>query len=206
MVNCEQKNLEKIVSNDVNERFKMAKQGFFLDKFVYDGFHKIRKAVAEQGYGFEKLINDEHWCVRLAIAKQGYGLNKFVYDDCYKIRVLVAKQRYGLSELVNDKHWCVRLTVAKRGYGLDKLIDDYDEKVKKVARKLQGAKTYVLPYKSGAYNENIYLYIFNENKYEITSYYYSSDSLEQWKEKCIEDLNENVANKLYYIMRKLIEA
>lgn len=140
----------------------MAKHGFLLDKFVYDGFHKIRKAVAEQGYGFEKLINDEHWCVRLAIAK--------------------------------------------RGYGLDKLIDDYDEKVKKVARKFQGAKTYVLPYKSGTYNENIYLYIFNENQYEIISYYYSSDSLEQWKEKCIDNLNENVANKLYFIMRKLIEA
>lgn len=162
MVNFGQNNLEEIFSNDVNERFKMAKQSFFLDKFVHDEFHKIRKAVAEQGYGLDKLVNDEHWCVRL--------------------------------------------TVAKRGYGLDKLIDDCDEKVKKVARKLQCARIYVLPYKSGTYNENIYLYIFNENKYEITSYYYSSDSLEQWKEKCIEDLNKNVANKLYYIMRKLIEA
>ena len=91
MVNCEQKNLEKIFSNDVNERFKMAKQGFLLDKFVYDGFYKIRKAVAEQGYGLDKLVNDENSDVRQVVAEQGYGLDKLINDEDSDVRELAKK-------------------------------------------------------------------------------------------------------------------
>ena len=89
--------------------------------------------IAEQGYGLEKLINDEEDYVREAVAKQGYGLEKLVNDEDYFVRTAVAKQGYGLEQLINDENWCVRIAVAEQGYGLEKLINDDDFRVREVA-------------------------------------------------------------------------
>lgn len=45
-------------------------------------------ASAHQGYGLDKLINDDYWGVRAEIANQGYGLDKLIHDEEPKVRLL----------------------------------------------------------------------------------------------------------------------
>lgn len=52
----------------------------------------MRDAVAEQGYGLDKLVNDKDWAVHATVAKQGYGLDKLVNDENLNVRIIVDKQ------------------------------------------------------------------------------------------------------------------
>lgn len=48
----------------------------------------MRKAVAKQGYGLNKLVKDNNRDVREEVAKQFYGLNELIYDDSDSVREL----------------------------------------------------------------------------------------------------------------------
>ena len=48
----------------------------------------LRMTVAHQGYGLDKLINDDYWGVRAEIANQGCGLDKLIHDEEPKVRLL----------------------------------------------------------------------------------------------------------------------
>lgn len=43
-------------------------------------------AVAKQGYGLDKLVNDETIGVRYYVAKRGYGLDKLINDENKDVR------------------------------------------------------------------------------------------------------------------------
>ena len=62
------------------------------------------------------FVEDSDWRVRLAVANQGYGLEKLVDDSNWVVRLIVAEQGYGLEKLVDDPHWKVRRAVANQGY------------------------------------------------------------------------------------------
>lgn len=93
----------------------------------------VRKAVAQQGYGLDILIDDPDEDVRAAVAQQGYGLSQLVNDQSSYVRMVVAEQGYGLDILINDRNANVRTAVAQRGYGLDTLITDQDSYVRYIA-------------------------------------------------------------------------
>ena len=160
--------------------------------------------VAKKGYGFDRLIDDEDWAVRMTVAERGYGLDKLINDEDENVRKAVAKKGYGLDKLVNDEDLDVRQVVAEQGYGLDKLVNDGSSEIRELAKKLKNAKVYITERNFGTYNGNIYLYVW-KNKYEIVSGCYEANSLEQWKEKCTEMLGEKTANIYYNKMKEIIE-
>lgn len=55
---------------------------------VDDEHPYVRAEVARQGFGLDKLINDDYWGVRAEIANQGYGLDKLIHDEEPKVRLL----------------------------------------------------------------------------------------------------------------------
>lgn len=114
----------KSFDDDALVRYYVAEQGYGLDKLINDESGFVRAYVARQGYGLDKLVDDEDSYVREAVAEQGYGLDKLVHDDAVIVRDAVAKQGYGLDILIDDGNRDVRMTVAHQGYGLDKLIND----------------------------------------------------------------------------------
>ncbi len=57
-------------------------------------YEDLWQAVVEE----PKFGNDEDSYVRAAVAEQGYGLDKLVHDDAVIVRDAVAKQGYGLSK------------------------------------------------------------------------------------------------------------
>ena len=120
------------------------------------------------------------------------------------VRRTVAEQGYGLDKLVNDEYSSIRAEVAKRGYGLDILINDEHAEVRFIANDLYNAKVYVVERNFGIYKGNLYLYVFNDNEYEIVSDFYETNSLEQWKEKCTEQLDGKTANIYYEKMKEII--
>ena len=129
-------NQEKFVeSEDWYVRQAVAWQGYGLDKLIQDGNGDVRATVAEQGYGLDRLVSDKDFVVRKAVAEQGYGLDILVYDEDEDVRKAVAEQGYGLDILINDKVWQVRAAVARQGYGLDKLIYNENEFVRYTAQK-----------------------------------------------------------------------
>ena len=67
-------------SENVEDRIRMAKWGYGLDKLVNDNSRKVRATVAEQGYGLDKLINDKYSEVRTALFAQSaqYALVVFL--------------------------------------------------------------------------------------------------------------------------------
>lgn len=105
-------------------RYYVAEQGYGLDKLVDDEFYPVRCFAAEHGYGLDKLINDEEIFVRGSVATQGYRLDKLINDESGFVRAYVARQGYGLDKLVDDGDSYVRAAVAEQGYGLDKLVHD----------------------------------------------------------------------------------
>ena len=115
---------EFIAKNGITFRQNQYGSNLNLDLQILYGDWSVRIAVAKQGYGLDKLVNDYHWLVRKAVAEQGYGLDKLINDKDSIIREAVAQQGYGLDKLIDDKEEAVREVVAQRGYGLDKLIDD----------------------------------------------------------------------------------
>ena len=48
-------------------------------------FISIKVAIAEQGYGLDRLIDDPYEDVREAVAKQGYGLERLIHDTSVKV-------------------------------------------------------------------------------------------------------------------------
>ena len=62
-----------------------------LEILLYDENPFVRKAVAEEGYGLNKLINDEIYFVREAVARQGYGLDILVNDEDPEVREIARK-------------------------------------------------------------------------------------------------------------------
>ena len=68
---------------------------------------EIKKYIEDN---LDVLVNDD-WHVRKEVAKQGYGLDKLVNDEDEDVRKEVAKHGYGLDKLINDKDWEVRLEV-----------------------------------------------------------------------------------------------
>lgn len=101
-----------------------------LDKQVDSDDWNVREAVAQQGYGLDKLVNDLNSGVLMEVARQGYGLDKLINDKNHWVREEVVKQGYRLDILVNDEDDMVRYEVAKQGYELDKLVNDKNEFVR----------------------------------------------------------------------------
>ena len=84
-------------------------------------------AVAGQGYGLEKLVNDESENVRIEVASKGYGLDKLINDESDFVRAEVAKKGYRLDKLVKDPSIVVRMNVYLQNYGIeDYLPEDKD--------------------------------------------------------------------------------
>lgn len=103
----------------IRELTKQEISGYFREnweKLCESENANIRIAVAEQGYGLDKLINDEVWAVRYAVAEQGYGLDRLISDKSNEVRTAVARQGYGLDKLIDDEDWFVRAEVVKQGY------------------------------------------------------------------------------------------
>lgn len=74
-----------------------------------------RLRCARQGYGLEKLVNDNDSEVRAEVARQGYGHDILVHDENNSVRYVVALNSYKYDDiLVNDKHHLVRAVVASR--------------------------------------------------------------------------------------------
>ena len=57
------------------------------------------------------LVDSDAWIVRRAVANQGYGLDKLVNDEKPIVRIGVAYQGYALDKLINDEHGYVRNAV-----------------------------------------------------------------------------------------------
>lgn len=55
---------EKLLNLDYLEKLELIRAKKYLDVFIEDEYWKVRRDVAEQGYGLEKLVNDESWRVR----------------------------------------------------------------------------------------------------------------------------------------------
>lgn len=119
----EKKDLE-VMSTNSNNRKAVAEEGYGLDKLIYDYHEQVRCAVADHGYGLDILINDKDWGVRATVAEQGYGLDVLIHDETFYVRATVAEQGYGLNILVKDPDPEVRVAVAKQGYGLNILVND----------------------------------------------------------------------------------
>lgn len=104
-----------------------------LDKLVDSNSHSNRIKAAEQGYGFDKLINDKDWHVREACIESdawsefvANNWKTLVNHESRYVRIAVAEHGYGFDTLIYDGYWEVRETVAEQGYGLNILIDDKD--------------------------------------------------------------------------------
>ena len=55
---------EELLKLSNEEKYELIRAGKHLDVFIEDEYWKVRRDVAEQGYGLEKLVNDESWRVR----------------------------------------------------------------------------------------------------------------------------------------------
>ena len=99
----------------------------------------------------DEWINSNDWYKRYEVAEQGYGLNKLIYDEHRYVRCAVydylkehnyksvldwAKDNnvdVDLDEWLNSDDQYKRGQVAKYGYRLDKLINDKDSDIREVA-------------------------------------------------------------------------
>lgn len=108
---------EYILNLTYSEKLGMINNNENIYVLIDDGDWYVRKAVARQGYGLEKLVNDRSPNVRVEVTKQGYGLDKLVDDKNWFVRKTVTEQGYSLDKLANDKDPNVRMAVAEQGYG-----------------------------------------------------------------------------------------
>ena len=205
MGNSIENKLEELLnSEDWRARLQAAEKGCGLHKLVNDRDENVRRAVALKGFGLDKLVNDESWKVREAVARQGFGLEILINDESWVVRATVAIQGYGLDKLINDKNWVVRKEVAYQGFGLDKLVNDEYTDVRNVAISLMGSKTVIVERNFGTYNGILYLRIW-KNKYRIESNFYNSSSIDEWHEKCTEQINKETADLYYKKMKELLK-
>lgn len=126
-----------VLINDPEEqvRVAVAQRGFGLDRLMYDERVWVRVTVAEQGYGLEQLACDKDPYVRNAVARQGAMLHQLINDPDENVRASVANNGYGLDKLIQDDAYQVRCSVASKGFGLDILINDEDGAVREEVAK-----------------------------------------------------------------------
>lgn len=117
--------LDQLVGSwNADVRCAVAQAGYGFDRLFNDKNDSVRQAVARHGYALDVLLTDNDWRVRAEVAKHGYGLDILVQDRHSGVRMEVARRGYGLERLIDDDVWTVRVVVAQQGYGLDKLIHD----------------------------------------------------------------------------------
>lgn len=99
-----------------------------------DCIEAIEEAKEQEDFPFANYIHHRHAYVRRAVAQQGYGLDVLVNDNDWWVREAVAYKGYGLEQLVSDENCMVRAAVALQGYGLEQLSEDEDYLVRQLAR------------------------------------------------------------------------
>lgn len=111
-----------------------------LDKLVDSENVGDRLKMAEQGYGIDKLINDEDILVQqMCLTSDNWSefciknWETLINHKLSTVRVSIAKYGYGLNILINDTSWRVRNAVATYGYGLNILINDINRNVSHTA-------------------------------------------------------------------------
>ena len=93
---------ENIIKNTKN--FTPYGTNLFKDGMVKSDYWAVRKAIANQGYGLDILVNDKHWRVRRVVAKQGYGLDILINDkDCGVRRAVL---NYLKDNNLTLAEWC----------------------------------------------------------------------------------------------------
>lgn len=108
--------LENLVnSKHLSDRLAVAQQGYGLDRLVFDDAFQVRAACAAQGYGQHILVKDPEPMVRKTLAENGFCLDVLVHDPVVGVREEVAKQGYALDTLRSDPHELVRYFVATHG-------------------------------------------------------------------------------------------
>ena len=129
-------NCTEIMYTEIMEQAIKFNKSSWLNKLANSAYKNIRKTVAEQGCGLDKLVYDKNKDVRMAVAKNAGRVNrtdlleKLAYDESVDIRKEVARQGYGLDRLIDDEDHLVRELVAKsagklgRDDLLEKLLDD----------------------------------------------------------------------------------
>ena len=117
-----------------------------LEKMLKSKDCLVRVEAAEQGYGLNRLINDEFYLVRIEVARKGYGLDVLINDENPCVRKAVAEQGYGLDVLINDRHQWVREAVARKGYGLEILINDEFYEIRAIAKEMLEKKETKIKY------------------------------------------------------------
>ena len=73
-----------------------------INKHIEYGYENINTIIAQQGYGLDKLINDESNEIRQEVARHKVGLDILINDEDKNVRCEVARQGYGLDILIND--------------------------------------------------------------------------------------------------------
>lgn len=77
---------DRLLSLTYNDKLEFIFNNEHLDIFVNDIDSSIRREVAKQGYGLEKLISDKDKYVRCEVAYQGYGLDIIINDKDIDVR------------------------------------------------------------------------------------------------------------------------
>lgn len=202
--------IQKLLKDEfsyVKEEFAARSNGYGLDVLCKDKDESVRIAVARTGKYLEELVHDKHWGVRLEVAradKTGKYFKQLVEDEDWAVRLEVSRKDFGLETLHKDEHWLVRLEIANQGLFLDVLKYDENFAVKEAAEKLIDSKVYIVERKFGTYHGNLILTI-KDGKYKIESGCYITKSLDEWHEKCEEQLGLETADKYYKIMKDIIE-
>lgn len=96
-----------------------------------------------------------------------------------------------------------KIEIAQHGHKLEILKNDEDCEVREIANKLLKAKTYNLSNDFGTYKGNLFLYVWAE-KYEIESGCYTTSSLDEWHERCTNQLDLETADEYSRMMKELV--
>lgn len=136
-------------SDNINNRCKMAEQGYGLDKLIDDECYDVYEACTLSSFwpefcadNWKTLINHKYPDIRAAVAEQRYSLDTLIDDEHWLVRSAVAEQGYGLIKLIHDTHRCVRYIVAEQGYGLNKLINDDSRYVRNAVKNYLNENNY----------------------------------------------------------------
>lgn len=166
---------------------------------------KQRIVAAKNSHGLEKLYQDPDWTVRTAVARRGFKPEILSMDKHWSVRRGVAESGYELQKFVQDENWRVRLELANQGYQLRVLMHDENEEVRNRAKYLMDSTNHIIARNFGTYDGNLCLHIW-EDKYEITSGCYSTNSIDEWYERCEIRLNKDIAKKYRRIMSNVLSS
>lgn len=106
---CKNFNVPSSLKQEVVEYYEGLDVQLSLQESLISDIVEVRALVAKQGYGLEILAKDKYTLVRLEVVKQGYNLEEFSNDKHYVIRREVAKQGVCLDKLLLDNDWIVRV-------------------------------------------------------------------------------------------------